>query len=69
MNKKLRANCCHCCLDRFPKGGPTYKRQVFKPRHQTPRGQTALNSFVEYPSQECKFDIEQFHGNVFNLIF
>ena len=26
--------------NRFPKGGPTYRRQVVNPRHQTPQGQS-----------------------------
>ena len=26
--------------NRFPKGGPTCRRQVVKPRHQTPQGQS-----------------------------
>ena len=29
---------------RFPKSGPTYKRQVFNPRHQTLRGQSVAKS-------------------------
>ena len=29
---------------RFPKGGPTCRRQVVNPRHQTPQGQSNIAS-------------------------
>ena len=41
--------------------------------HGTKRRKTisckAWNSPVEYPSKECKHDIKEFNGNMFNPIF
>ena len=33
---------------RFPKGGPTCRRQVVNPRHQTPQGQSVAKPHIKY---------------------
>ena len=46
---------------------------MVNPRHQTLQGKDnqlqAWNSPVEYPSMECKHDIKESKGNMFNPIF
>ena len=57
---------------RFPKGGPTCRRQVVNPRHQTPQGQfscKAWNSPAEYPSWVTRCDIKGSVSTVLNPIF
>ena len=58
---------------RFPKGGPTCRRQVVIPRHQTPQGQPisckAWNSPAEYPSRVARCDIKGSVSTVLNPIF
>ena len=39
---------------RFPKGGPTCKRQVYNPRHQTPQGQSVAKP--ETPLQNIQVE-------------
>ena len=39
---------------RFQKGGPTCRRQVVNPRHQTPQGQSAAKS--ETPLQNIQVE-------------
>ena len=39
---------------RFPKGGPTYRRQVVNPRHQTPQGQSVAKP--ETPLQNIQVE-------------
>ena len=53
--------------NRFPKGGPTCRRQVVNPRHQTPQGQS--NSPAEYPSWVARCDIKGSDGTMLNPIF
>ena len=50
----------------FPKGGPTCRRQVVNPWHQTPQ---AWNSLAEYPSWVARCDIKGSVSTVLNLIF
>ena len=57
-------------LIKFLKIGPTYREQVVNPRHQTPQGRSVAKPGtplpVEYPSRECKYDIKESNGNMFN---
>ena len=39
---------------RFPKGGPTCRRQVVNPRHQTPQGQSVIKP--ETPLQNIQVE-------------
>ena len=45
---------------RFPKSGPTYRRQVVNPRH---------SNAAEYPSWVARGDIKGFDGTMLNPIF
>ena len=57
---------------RFPKSGPTYRGKWFihgTKRHKDNQYCKARNSPVEYPSRECKHDIKESKGNMFNPIF
>ena len=58
---------------RFPKVGPTCRRQVVNPRHQTPQGQScsckAWNSPTEYPSWVARCDIQGSDDTMLNPIF
>ena len=40
---------------RFPKGEPTYRRQVVNPRHQTPQGQSVAKP--ETPLQNIQVEL------------
>ena len=40
--------------NRFPKGGPTCRRQVVNPRHQTPQGQSVAKH--ETPLQNIQVE-------------
>ena len=51
----------------FPKGGPTCRRQVVNPRHQTSQGQSFAKS--EYPSWVARCDIKGSDGTMLNPIF
>ena len=44
---------------------------MVNPRHQTPKDNRLqiLEPPVEYPSRECKHDLEESKGNMFNPIF
>ena len=60
----------HFQLD-FQNSGPTYRRQVVNPHHQTQQRKIsckAQNSPVKYPSRERKDDIKASEGNMFNPI-
>ena len=62
----LQPNCCG-----FPKGGPTCRKQVVTPRHQTPQGTIsckAWNSPAEYPSWVARCDIKGSDGTMLNPI-
>ena len=39
---------------RFPKGGPTFRKQVVNPRHQTPQGQSVAKP--ETPLQNIQVE-------------
>ena len=55
----LQHNCCF--KNWFPKGGPTCRRQVVNPRHQTPQGQSVAKPetpHAEYPSRVARCDIK-----------
>ena len=57
---------------RFPKGGPTCRRQVINPRHQTPQGQSVAKP--ETPLQNicswvARYDIKGSVSTVLNPIF
>ena len=54
---------------RFPKGGPTCRRQVVNPRHQTPQGQGKAWNSAEYPSWVARCDIKGSVSTVLNPIF
>ena len=57
---------------RFPKGGPTCRRQVVNPRHQTPQGQSVARpkkSPAEYPGWVARCDIKGSVSTVLNPIF
>ena len=55
---------------RFPKSGPTYRmRKVVTHKHREDIQFKALNSPVEYPIWEHKFDIRVSDGNVLKPIF
>ena len=50
--------------NRFPKGGPTCRRQVVDPRHQTSQGQSVAMEMVwQIASLWIKTGITVFHGN------
>ena len=58
--------------NRFPKCGPTCRRQVVNPRHQTPQGQSVARP--ETPLQNsrswvARFDIVGSDGTMMNQIF
>ena len=57
---------------RFPKGGPTCRRQVVNPRHQNAARTIsckAWNSPAEYPSWVARCDIKGSDGTMLNPIF
>ena len=53
---------------RFPKNGPTYRRQVVTPRHQTPEGQSVAKP-AECQSWVARCDIKWSDGTMLNPIF
>ena len=55
--------------NRLPKGGPTCRRQVVNPRHQTSISCKAWNSPAEYPSWVAWCDIKGSDGTMLNPIF
>ena len=50
----------NCCLKIDFKGGPTCRRQVVNPRHQTPQGQSVANPETPLPSWLARCDIKGF---------
>ena len=61
---------CHLKLD-FQKW-TNIQGQVVNPRHQTPQGKSVVrleHPTVEYPSRECKHDIKESEGTMFNPKF
>ena len=52
---------------RFPKGGPTCRRQMINPRHQTPQGLSVAKP--ETPSWVARYDIKGSVSTVLNPIF
>ena len=56
---------------RFPKGGPTCRRQVVDPRHQTPQGSVGKPETppAEYPSWVARCDIRGSDGTMLNPTF
>ena len=56
---------------RFPKSGPTYRRQMVNPWHQHCKNNPfqSWDSPVEYPSRESKHEIKEAEGKMFYLTF
>ena len=55
---------------RFPKGGPTCRRQVVNPRHQTPQKQSVAKPEAPlHPSWVARCDIKGSVSTVLNPIF
>ena len=62
MSKNLQTT--KCFKNIFPKSGPTHRRLVVNPRHQTPQGQsvTKPGTSLKFPSWEYKFDMKESDG-------
>ena len=56
---------------RFPKTGPTYRGKwlIHGPKCRKDNQLQSLEPPVEYPNRECKHDIKESKGNMFNPTF